>query len=366
MTAEAPFRPRWASPPGDSIRDAMVARHMSMADFASVIDVPVSRLESLLAGREAISIDLARRLSEQIGGSVPFWLARDGQYQEDLIMVESDAWAGRLPFRDMVAYDWSRRPTSWTDRINVALEFFGVANFQEWQLKYGSSPQNARYRFAGSTKLNQEAVAAWLRRAEVETEKTTVSEWNPASFEEALRGDIRRLTVERDPEVFIPKLVELAAALGIIVTVLRAPRGCQASGAARFLGNRAQVVLSARYLTDDHFWFTFYHECGHLLLHGAAATYVDQFEEIPEDRADGEEAEANTFAADILISTDALRGLPSGSPTPLAIRRIAREAGVAPGIVVGQLQHLGRIGFGSGLNRFKRHFRWNGTRLERA
>jgi HTH-type transcriptional regulator/antitoxin HigA len=366
MSAEAPFRPRWASPPGDTIRDAMVARDMSMAEFALVLDWPASRLESLLAGREAISIDLAQRLSDRIGGSVSFWLARDGQYQEDLITVESDAWAGRLPFTDMVAYGWSRRPTSWIDRIDIGLEFFGVANYQEWELKYGSSVQNARYRFAGSTKLNQEAVAAWLRRAEVETEGMIVSPWNAVMFEDALRSDIRSLTVERDPKVFVPKLVELAAASGVIVTVLRAPRGCQASGAARFVGDRPQVVLSARYLTDDHFWFTFVHECGHLLLHGKTTTYVDQFEETPENNANSEESEASAFAADLLLSAESLRALPTGSPKPLAIRRLARDAGVAPGIVVGQLQHLGRIGFGSGLNRFKRHYRWAGTRLEKA
>ena len=366
MSADAPFRPRWASPPGDTIRDAMVTRDLSIADFASSIDLPVSRVESLLAGREAISIDLAHRLSATIGGSVAFWLARDGQYQEDLVTVESDAWAGRLPFADMVAYNWSRRPTSWTDRIDVALEFFGVANFQEWQLQYGSAVQNARFRFAGSTKLNQEAVAVWLRRAEIEAEGTFKSPWNPTSFEDALRGDIRMLTVERDPQVFVPRLVELAAAFGVIVTVLRAPRGCQASGAARFIGGSPQVVLSARYLTDDHFWFTLFHECGHLLFHDTGATYVDQFEEKPEDHANAEEASASAFAADLLVSVEKLRALPQGPPKPLTIRRFARDAGVAPGIVVGQLQHLGKVGFSSGLNRFKRHYRWSGARLEKA
>jgi hypothetical protein len=29
------------------------------------------------------------------------------------------------------------------------------------------------------------------------------------------------------------------------------------------------AVMSFRYLTDDHFWFTLFHEIGHLILHEA-------------------------------------------------------------------------------------------------
>jgi Zn-dependent peptidase ImmA (M78 family)/plasmid maintenance system antidote protein VapI len=339
---------------------------MSLMEFAGAVDLPVSQLESLLAGREPISIDLAQRLTEQIGGSVAFWLARDAQYQDDLATVESDAWARRLPFQDMVGYGWCRRPANWTDRIDVALDFFGVANYEEWRLQFGPSVQSARYRFAGATRLDYEAVAVWLRQAELEAADARTAEWSPASFEDRLRSDIRPLTLERDPQVFMPRLVALAAASGVVVTVLRAPRGCQASGAARLLNDRPQIVLSARHLTDDHFWFTFLHEAGHSLLHSPAATYVDEFEKAVDDHLNREESEASAFAASLLIRAEDLDSLPPGSPTPLAIRRLARNAGVSPGIVVGQLQHRGRVGFESGLNRFKRHYRWTGTKLERA
>jgi hypothetical protein len=36
--------------------------------------------------------------------------------------------------------------------------------------------------------------------------------------------------------------------------------------------NKAMVILSFRYLSDDHFWFTFFHEIAHLLLHNASLT----------------------------------------------------------------------------------------------
>src|SRR5439155_7434606 len=99
--------------------------------------------------------------------------------------------------------------------------------------------------------------------------------WDPHKFREELQG-IRALTRVEDPRQFVPELVKRCAACGVAVVVLRAPKGCRASGAARFLTPaRPMILLSGRHLTDDHFWFTFYHEAGHLVLHGHKFVFVD-------------------------------------------------------------------------------------------
>jgi plasmid maintenance system antidote protein VapI len=97
MERSPDFAPRWASPPGKTIRDALVERGLSLEVFAESIGVPDPRLQGLLSGSETISIELARRISTSIGGSVEFWMARDGQYRDDLARVEADRWAQSLP-----------------------------------------------------------------------------------------------------------------------------------------------------------------------------------------------------------------------------------------------------------------------------
>ncbi len=59
------------------------------------------------------------------------------------------------------------------------------------------------------------------------------------------------------------------------------------------------IALSDRYKKDDFFWFTFFHEAAHLLLHSKKETFVD-------DGTDNDllEDEANRFAADFLIPSD--------------------------------------------------------------
>ena len=145
-----------------------------------------------------------------------------------------------------------------------------------------------------------------------------------------------------------------------------APRGCRASGAARLSEpGRALIQLSFRYRTDDHFWFTFFHEVGHLLLHaGGKATVAGAHH--PGWILDGEgglgadaevESEANRFAEEVLTPSALKDELLSMRCTSDQVIRFGRSVGISAGIVVGQLQYFGRLRHNQ-LNRLKRRFSW--------
>ncbi len=120
----------------------------------------------------------------------------------------------------------------------------------------------------------------------------------------------------------------------------------------RFISpDKAMVIVSFRYLSDDHFWFTFFHEIGHLILH-RASTFVDGEAVLESDR----ERQANEFAAGVLIPLDRRDELAALSPRTENVVRFAVSIGVSRGIVVGQLQHLGIIGHGK-LNSLKRRYK---------
>ena len=111
-------------------------------------------------------------------------------------------------------------------------------------------------------------------------------------------------------------------------------------GSTRWLTpSKALIQLSLRYKTNDQFWFTFFHEAGHVLLHGKRAVFLD--EDAPVD--DLREEEANAFARDMLIaSADFQRLLSQHRRSYFSagmITQFAEEIGIAPGVVVGRLQH---------------------------
>ena len=158
--------------------------------------------------------------------------------------------------------------------------------------------------------------------------------YDPGRFREALKK-IRRLTM-KPPEVFQPKLVELCAECGVAVALVPELPKIRASGATRWLApTRAMIEVNLRYKKDDHFWFTVFHEAGHVLLNSKKLVYVDT------EKFEGEhEEKANQFAAEQLIPQDALHACGrSGRLSKGRVHAFATQQGVAPGIVVGQLQH---------------------------
>src|SRR5260370_34850797 len=77
-------------------------------------------------------------------------------------------------------------------------------------------------------------------------------------------------------------------------------------GASEWLSpQRALIAISLYYKKDDQFWFTFFHEAGHILLHSKKEVFVD-IENYDSGSVDIEK-QADQFARDVLIPSDELR-----------------------------------------------------------
>jgi Zn-dependent peptidase ImmA (M78 family) len=114
------------------------------------------------------------------------------------------------------------------------------------------------------------------------------------------------------------------------------------------------LLLSFRFLSDDHFWFSFFHEAGHLLLHGEKGFFLER-DDTPSTK---QEQEANEFAEDILVPRELREAMLRLPVNGREVIRFAHRAGISPGIIVGQLQHYGRFTQRQ-LNSLKRRFKWS-------
>ena len=354
MARRADFVPDWASPPGATIADLVRERGISERDLAVNLGQTLAELRNLLDGRVPITLGLAQGLQETLGASVEFWMTRDHHYRVDAQRIHASKqrdWVSALPVRDMIGLGWIEERPRPEEEANACLQFFGVPTIRAWHETYLESPSLAAFRISPSLDSRPGAVAAWIRQATIVATATECAAWDPKSFSDSL-ANIRRLTRIADPTRFLPPLREICAASGIAVVVLRTPAGCPASGAARLLSpNRGLIVLSFRHRSDDHVWFTFFHEAGHLVLHGEQGLHIDG-DPTPSTPV---EQEANDFAAEILIPNRFRTELESVPLRPKDIIRLARSVGVSPGILVGQLQHSGRIGYDR-LNSLKRRY----------
>ncbi len=349
------FRPDWASAPGDTIAEILRERELSRVDFAQQLGYTPQAAADLLEGRATITIATARKLSKVLGASVEFWMTRDFQYRQDIerLRAGDQEWLSELPVGDMIKLGWLVPVPRPSEELAACLRFFNVPTVQAWKQAYSSLHAMAAFRTSPSFDSRPAAVATWLRQGEILASQIECRPWNATRFEESL-ARIRPLTRHKDPKRFLAELSRLGAESGVAIVVARAPSGCRASGATRFLSrDKALLMLSFRYLTDDQFWFTFFHEAGHLVLHSGSDLFLEGFD----TPSTAQEQEANAFAARILIPPERQPELMALRADSQAVIRFAVRVGVSPGIVVGQLQHLGKIKHSS-LNRLKRHYTW--------
>jgi len=149
----------------------------------------------------------------------------------------------------------------------------------------------------------------------------------------------------------VPRLVERCAATG--VALAPAPKGCPASGATRWLSpDKALLMLSLRHKTNDHLWFAFFHEAGHLLLHGKKMVFLET-----KDLNGEHEREADKFASDLLIPPRYAKEAASIGNTYSSVKKFAGKIGIAAAIIVGRMQKEGFLPWKM-LNKCKVHYRW--------
>jgi len=186
-------------------------------------------------------------------------------------------------------------------------------------------------------KRSPEAVATWLRLGELKGREIDCVPFDKILLESAL-PDIRSMTMQL-PDNFLPRLTDLLAHAGVALVLCPHLPKTYAHGATFPLGREKTVLmLSLRMKWADIFWFSLFHELGHILLHDRNAIFVDY------DNGNAylqkQEKEADEFAANTLIS------LPQWSAfigrrlfDADAIHVFALDVGVDAGIVVGRLQH---------------------------
>lgn len=355
------YEPDLVSPPGETLLETIEALGMSQAQLAERTGRPRKTINEIIKGKAAITPETALQFERVLGVPASFWNKREYHYREFLAheeererLAKQTTWLDKLPVKAMVKLGWMPASGDPVTQLQHALNFFGVASPHEWkELWKGSQPA---FRRSSAFESDPGAVAAWLRKGELDAQQIVCAPYDEARFKGVLT-EVKALTVAT-PERFEPELGRLCASAGVAVVFVPELPQTRVCGATRWLTQaKALIQLSLRYKTDDHLWFTFFHEAGHILLHGKSKLFLEE-----ENGGDGEEEEANQFAANWLIPKLALRSFCEKEDRSLAaIQRFAREQGISAGIVVGRLQHERFLPRTHG-NKLKVRFQWVETK----
>ncbi|MEH6673466.1 MAG: ImmA/IrrE family metallo-endopeptidase [Sulfitobacter sp.] len=336
------FEPNWVSPPGATIERIMSAREIGHDELADALGITRCQVADLISGELRIHDELAKLISESVGSSPRFWKTRDERFEREVKRVQNHdplqltEWARKMPVKSLREFGILKKGTKHEAVALDLLKFFNCKNFAEWNARFQAGTGDVLFRSSSAFQADSMSTLVWKRMGEIQYEAMNLPPYNPDMFK-ALLPKLRKITVNKSPETIILRLQSLCREVGVAVTSGRAPEGCRASGAAWWTDTGNPVIhLSFRHLTNDHFWFTFFHECGHVLLH--QGDFLDLDRKGSPEGNDRLENEANQFASETLIPDDAWRELSDIALTAKKVISLARGFDISPGILVGQLE----------------------------
>ena len=352
------YAPDYAVPPGWVLDERLEARGISHAEFARRCGRSPKLISEIIAGKAPLEPGTALQFEKVLGVDASVWLGIEAAYRlhqareaEAADAVASAEWLQSFPVRELVKRGCFQKPGSDADAVSRLLAFFGVGSVEAWTAKYARA--NVTYRHSPSIKSDEVALATWLRLGELEAERQECADYNETTFKRALR-EIRGLT--RVPiEEALERSRHLSNQAGVALATIKPLPKTALSGAAWWFSPRKAVIqLSARHQSDDHLWFSFFHEAAHVLLHSKKCVFVDGMK----DRGADLETEANEWAANALVARADWKQFVASSPrSKSAVCAFADEQGIAPGIVVGMLQHADVVPWAH-LNSLKERYRW--------
>lgn len=352
-----PFSPDFAVAPGVTLAETLAAKGMAQSELSMRTGLAEKTISQIMNGVAPISFDTALKLEAALGVPARFWNNLERNYQEAQAQIaqaerlEADLdWLKTIPVRELIRGKFIEGSTDKVSALREVLHFYGVSDVSAWK-RLWVQPTVA-FRRTRAKDLKVSAASAWIRMGELIASQISCQAYDATKFRTML-GQARELTIA-SPGTWHDEMVRLCAEAGVAITFVPAIPGAGISGVTKWLSpEKALIQLSLLYKNDGSFWFTFFHEAAHVLLHGKKDVFLEG--DSPDD--DEKEREADEFARNMLIPRIRVSEL-KRLRTERAIRDFAREIGVSTGIVVGRLQH-DRILYPSAFNNLKRKLDWS-------
>jgi HTH-type transcriptional regulator/antitoxin HigA len=351
------WNPDWAVHPGEHLAEYLEARGWSQAEFARLADLTPKLVSEIINGKNPITPETAIKLERVLGLKDYIWLGLQRDWdlyqarQKAMKMApEQESWLARFPIREMKAQGYLPNTNNKGTLLDALLQLLGVGDFTAYAAKCESFA--VQHRQSRSYESSQDHVFTWLVLGEQCARAMNLPPFNEQKFQDAVH-EIRGLTRET-PSTFVPRMQRLCADAGVAVLFRRPLGKTRLFGSAWWFDGkqRAVIQMSLRMKTNDHFWWTFFHECGHILLHRGK-----NFADDDNAQGDGLEAEADRWAESLLYRGQLRRILANPPQTEIGVRRLADELDLHPGIVVGMLQHYRCVPYRN-LNHLKARFEW--------
>jgi plasmid maintenance system antidote protein VapI len=340
VTKKYGFDPDYAVPPGETLKELMESLEMTQKEFSKRTGLTVQSLNRIIKGEQPITYDTANIFELVTNIPAKMWNNLEANYREQLAKIKelerlkgnvNVIWLKDIPVNELRKRGMISDSKDKAIILRDVLKFYGVGSIKGWKEIWDEPEVAARRSLCFETRPGP--ASAWIRLGELLGHSLECKPYDKNKFEAAVKK-IRTLTT-KNPSEFIPKMTELCAEAGVALSLVPEMKKVPWSGATKWLTpNKAMILLNLRGKGEDLFWFAFFHEAAHVLLHSKKDLYIND-----KSKDDPKEVAADLFASEILIPAKFKQQVVS-LKSRNDVKRLANELGICSGIVVGQFEHL--------------------------
>lgn len=327
--------------PGETIADVLEDRGITQAELSSRTGVSPAYVSNVIAGKKGISANFAMGLEYALGVPKSFWLNLQANYESELLEINEEQTItneerrAREDLKDIVKYLRQRGMMPIGEKkddsilsLRKVLQISNIANLKE-MIPVGA------FRIAANTAVNQNVLGAWIRLCQLAGDDKTISTKFDKKYTNDLINEIKSIMCQKDANIQ-RDLKDVMVKYGIDFSVARNFRGAPVQG---YISQKSdgiyQMVLTIRGAFADIFWFSLFHEIGHIVNGdiGKNLKFLDDGSDYDKELA------ADLFASNMLLSPESYKMFIQREDFSIeAILKYAKSQNVMPYIVIGRLQ----------------------------
>jgi addiction module HigA family antidote len=299
METHNQYFPQSRPHPGETLSEKLDEMGMGPKEFALRTGKPEKTIIAILKGDSSITPDMAVQFENVTRIPANFWMNHQRNYDEFLARVkqkkvieEAVVWAKKFPLSDMIKKGWLPQRSTIQEKTVEILSFFGFSNHSAWEEYYLKQQLKIAFRISLAKTNEPYAISAWLRKGELQASYLVVKQFSEKKFKELL-PELKTI-MSNQPNDFFNQLQTICSEAGVKVVHTPCISKARISGSTRWLNDTPLIQLTDGYNCIDSFWFTFFHEAGHILLHGKKDVFLEKVDYSEKDLI--KEKEADEFA----------------------------------------------------------------------
>ncbi len=346
--------------PGETIADVLEERGITQIELAIRTGVTAAYVSNVIAGKKDISANFALALEYALDVPKSFWLNLQANYDAELLelnkelTITEEERSVREQLADVVKYLRSRGKMPTGEKKDASILSLRKALGMSDLTKLGDMIPQGAFRIASSQHVNSYVLGAWIRLCQIAGDSRTVETQYDDSKIDSMIAEIKEIMLDLDADIQ-SALREVMKKYGIDFSIVKNFKGAPVQG---YLSQKNdgtyQMVLTIRGAYADIFWFSLFHEIGHLANGdvGKSSRFLDDGSD------DAKEKKADLFASNKLINPmDYSVFIGQNNFTIESIQRFASSQRVMPYVVIGRLQKEKRLPYNQ-YSAYKLRYKW--------